>query len=97
MKSQLKGNLLNHRINFICLGVEKGFPTNLSMNLRELYHRGDPQIPAIYLIEYSSEQAFFNKFETMKQYFYPARVLKLNHYINLYPYDEQITKEVFEG
>ncbi|CAD8049840.1 unnamed protein product [Paramecium sonneborni] len=97
MKQSLKGNLQNHRINFICLGVEKGFPTNLSMNLRELYHKGDPQIPAIYLIEYSSEQAFFNKFETMKQYFYPARVLKLNQFVNLYPYDEQITKEVFEG
>ncbi|CAD8143516.1 unnamed protein product [Paramecium pentaurelia] len=97
MKTQLKGNILNHRINFICLGVEKGFPTNLSMNLRELYHRGDPQIPAIYLIEYSSEQAFFNKFETMKSYFYPARVFQLNQYVNLYPYDEQITKEVFEG
>ncbi|CAK58995.1 unnamed protein product (macronuclear) [Paramecium tetraurelia] len=45
------------------------------MNLRQLYHRGDPQIPALYLIEYSSELAFFNKFETMKLYFLPARFL----------------------
>jgi hypothetical protein len=36
------------------------------MQLRQLYHKGDNNIPALYLIEYVSEKAFFNKFEGMK-------------------------------
>ena len=55
MKQKLKGNIDKRNINFICLGIQSGFPTVLSMNLRKLYHDGDPQIPAIYLIEYTSE------------------------------------------
>ncbi|CAK71167.1 unnamed protein product (macronuclear) [Paramecium tetraurelia] len=94
---KLGGNTQNRNINFICLGVESGFPTNISMNLRQLYHRGDPQIPAIYLIEHASPQAFFNKFETMKKYFYPSQQLKLDRMINLFPYDEDVTDEVYEG
>lgn len=35
----------------------------------KLYHTGYDSIPALYLVEYSSEKAFFNKFETMKNYF----------------------------
>jgi len=57
------------KINFICLGIQSGFPTSISMTLRELYHLGDSAIPALYLIEYASEKAFFNKFETMKSCF----------------------------
>lgn len=67
------------------------------MKLRELYHVGDPQIPAVYLIEYASEQAFFNKFETMKPYFQSLKTLHLSDFVNLFPYDETISKEVFEG
>lgn len=32
------------------------------MNLREKYHTGDESIPALFLIEYTSEIAFKNKF-----------------------------------
>ena len=59
--SELRGNM-GRLVNFICLGVESGFPTFLSMNLRKLYHNGDEAIPPLYLIEYASEKAFFNKF-----------------------------------
>lgn len=93
----LKGNPLNRSINFICLGVESGFPTSISMSLRQLYHRGDPQIPAIYLIEHASEQAFFNKFESMKKYFYPSKMVKLDKLVNLFPFDEEVFDEVYEG
>lgn len=31
---KLKGNHENRKINFICLGIESGFPTFLSMRLR---------------------------------------------------------------
>lgn len=41
-------------INFVCLGVQSGFPTNIAMTLREVYHTGEETIPAIYLIEYAS-------------------------------------------
>lgn len=52
-------------ITMLCLGIQSGFPTKMSMDIRELYHTGDEKIPALYLIEYASEKAFFNKFETM--------------------------------
>jgi hypothetical protein len=68
----LKGNTRGLIINFICLGIQSGFPTFLSMRLRELYHKGDETIPALYLIEYASEKAFFNKFESMRKYFFSA-------------------------
>lgn len=42
------------------------------MQLRKLYHRGDEAIPALFLVEYVSEKAFFNKFEGIKKYFYSS-------------------------
>lgn len=41
-------------ITFLCLGIQKGFPTTIAMHLRQLYHTGDEMIAAIYLIEYAS-------------------------------------------
>lgn len=65
---KLKGS--NGRdITFLCLGIKSGFPTFVSIDLRKLYHTGDEKIPAVYLIEYASEKAFFNKFETMSNCF----------------------------
>ena len=52
-------------ITMLCLGIQSGFPAKMSMDIRELYHTGDEKIAALYLIEYASEKAFFNKFETM--------------------------------
>ncbi|CAK90707.1 unnamed protein product (macronuclear) [Paramecium tetraurelia] len=97
MKQRLKGNVQKRNINFICLGIEDEFPTFLAMQLRQLYHKGDPQIPALYLIEHASEQAFHNKFEIMKRYFYSTKMLQVNNVVNLFPYDEEVTDEVYEG
>lgn len=66
---ELKGNYNRRRLNFICLGIGSSFPTFLSMRLREKYHKGDETLPAIFLIEYPSEKAFLNKFESIKPYF----------------------------
>ncbi len=41
-------------ITFLCLGIQKEFPTAVAMQLRSLYHSGDEAIPAVYLIEYAS-------------------------------------------
>ncbi len=49
----LSGNQ-NLKINFLCLGIGKEFPTFISMRLREKYHSGDEQIPAIFMIEFVS-------------------------------------------
>jgi len=57
----LRGGL-GRDITMLCLGIQSGFPTKMAMQIRELYHTGDEKIPAIYLIEYASEKAFFNKF-----------------------------------
>lgn len=75
MKELQGGN--KRSINFICLGIQSGFPTKLSMRLRELYHTGDETIPAVYLIEYASEKAFFNKFETMSSCFKASRAITI--------------------
>lgn len=74
----LKGHK-EHMINFICLGVGSEFPTFLSMRLREKYHTGDATLPAIFLIEYPSEKAFLNKFESIQPY------LEFNHKRNIEP------------
>jgi len=42
------------------------------MKLRSLYHNGTENIPALFLIEYMSEKALMNKFETMKKYFFTS-------------------------
>lgn len=84
----LKGDK-NRVINFICLGIEKNFPTFISMKLRELYHTGDQNIPALYLIEYTSEKAFFNKFESMKQYFEGVRKRDVVPEVRLFPWDKE--------
>ena len=65
---KLRGGL-GRDITLICLGIQSGFPTKIAMDIRELYHTGDEKIPALYLIEYASEKAFFNKFETMTNCF----------------------------
>lgn len=93
--SLLKGHM-GYRINFMCLGIQSGFPTFLAMKLRQLYHTGDDNIPAIYLIEYASEKAFFNKFETMKPYFNKCSLLDIIPPVRLYPW-EKPTEEVYEG
>lgn len=51
--TKLKGGQ-GRDIIFLCLGIQSGFPTKISMQLRQLYHTGDETIPAIYLIEYAS-------------------------------------------
>jgi|JI91814BRNA_FD_contig_21_2260186_length_537_multi_2_in_0_out_0_1 hypothetical protein len=63
-------------ITLLCLGIQSGFPTKMAMEIRKLYHTGDEKIPAIYLIEYASEKAFFNKFETMSNCFKISNTVK---------------------
>jgi len=48
------------------------------MRLRDLYHTGDETIPALYLIEFASEKAFFNKFEVIKRFFYAAKKVSID-------------------
>jgi hypothetical protein len=49
------------------------------------------------LIEHASEQAFFNKFETMKKYFYAAAALRMSREIQMFPFSEEVTDEAYEG
>lgn len=84
----LKGNPKGRYINFICLGIQSGFPTFLSMKLRETYHTGDSTIPAIFLIEYVSDKAFLNKFESMKPYFVSAASVNVHPPVIRYPWAE---------
>lgn len=42
-------------IHFICIAVGAGFPTFVAMGLREIYHSGEPNIPAVFLIDTSKD------------------------------------------
>ncbi|KRX05847.1 hypothetical protein PPERSA_03784 [Pseudocohnilembus persalinus] len=95
--NKLKGNNEDRKINFVCLGIKSGFPTFLSMQLRKLYHRGDEAIPALFLVEYVSEKAFFNKFEGIKKYFYSSGSVQVEPAIQFFPWDESVTDSAYEG
>ena len=93
----LKGNKSYRKINFICLGVGKSYPHFLSMKLRELYNSGDENLPALFLIEYPSEKAFFNKFEGIKKYFYYTKIMKIIPSVTICPWDDTSVDWVHEG
>ncbi|EGR31807.1 zinc-binding dehydrogenase family protein, putative [Ichthyophthirius multifiliis] len=93
---KLNGNQ-SHKLNFICLGIQSGFPTFLSVRLRQIYHKGDDSIPALFLIEYMSEKALFNKFEGMRNYFYAANIVSIDPPVMLFPWNESVTDSVYEG
>ena len=58
------------------------------MRLREKYHKGDEGIPALFLIEYMSEKALFNKFEGMRNYFYTSASIQIDPPVMIFPWDE---------
>ena len=82
---KLKGNQ-GRTVTFICLGIQSQFPTFISMQLRKLYHNGLPSIPALYLIEYCSDVALFNKFETMKAHFTHKKLLSIKPPVIAFPW-----------
>lgn len=87
-------------ITMLCLGIQSGFPTKMSMDIRELYHTGDEKIPALYLIEYASEKAFFNKFESMANCFKISNQVRCTHglkQLKEYPWEKEGGAEVKEG
>ncbi len=92
---KLKGNQ-GRTVTFICLGIQSQFPTFLSMYLRELYHNGLPSIPALYLIEYYSDAALFNKFETMKEHFTHKKQLSVKPAVSVFPWMSPMS-QVYEG
>lgn len=82
----LNGNK-GRSVSFMCLGVQKGFPTFISMQCREIYHNADQSIPSIFLIEYSSEKAFFNKFQAIKPFLTVLEEIKLDPEQFLFPWE----------
>ena len=93
---KLKGNTDGRKINFLCLGVGKSFPTFIAMTLREKYHTGDMTIPAIFMIEFITEKAYEIKFAALKKYFSFNQPRKINPPVCLFPWREYTT-EVFEN
>lgn len=64
------------------------------MKLRTLYHNGTENIPALFLIEYMSEKALMNKFETMKKYFFTSQSVKIDPPIQIFPWEEEVFDEM---
>lgn len=75
------------RLTFMCVGIQSGFPTKVSMFLREKYHRGDSSVPSIFLIEYASDKAFFNKFQSLKPFISVKHNLKVDPPQRLFPWE----------
>ena len=84
------------KITFMCLGVQSGFPTFISMHLRELYHNGDASCPSIFLIEYSSDKAFFNKFQSIRPFIKTKEEIKVDPEQFLFPW-EAVSPSIPEG
>lgn len=93
--SELDGNDGTKRINFICIGVGPGFPTFISMKLREKYHNGDETLPAIFLIEHVSEKAYTIKFEAIKPFLTVGQTRVVVPPVCVFPWREY-TDKVFE-
>lgn len=66
------------------------------MNLRKLYHNGDEGIPPLYLIEYASEKAFFNKFQTILPFLKGGNLLDVIPPCRVYPWEDP-KSELYEG
>ena len=86
--SELAGNDGTRRINFICIGVGAGFPTFISMKLREKYHNGDDTLPAIFLIEHISEKAYTIKFEAIKPFLCVGQKVIVSPPVCVFPWRE---------
>ena len=86
--SELEGNDGTKRINFICIGVGSGFPTFISMKLREKYHNGDETLPAIFLIEHISEKAYTIKFEAIKPFLTVGQQRQVKPSVCVFPWRE---------
>lgn len=91
----LKGGA-GRKITFMCLGVQSGFPTFISMYLREIYHTGDATCPSIFLIEYSSDKAFFNKFQSIRPFIATKAEIKVDPEQFLFPW-EAVAPSIPEG
>ena len=86
---RLKG-FKGRSLTFMCVGVQSGFPTKVSMFLREKYHRGDSTVPSIFLIEYASDKAFFNKFQSLRQYCAVKQDLTVDPPQRLFPWEQPV-------
>lgn len=91
----LKGGQ-GRKITFMCLGVQSGFPTFISMYLREIYHTGDATVPSIFLVEYSSDKAFFNKFQSIRPFIKTKEEIKVEPEQFLFPW-EAVSPSIPEG
>ena len=93
--SKLQGNKDKRRINFLCLGAGSGFPTFISMQLRETYHNGDETVPAVFLIEYVTEKAYTIKFQSIMEFMTFSVEKKVNPPVTVFPWREPMNS-VFE-
>jgi hypothetical protein len=91
----LKGGA-GRKITFMCLGVQSGFPTFISMYLREIYHTGDATCPSIFLVEFSSDKAFFNKFQSIRPFIKTKEEIKVDPEQFLFPW-EAVAPTIPEG
>lgn len=82
-------------ISFMCLGVLSGFPTFISMQLRQKYHTSDPTVPSVFLIEYSGQKAFFNKFQSLREYIKTKEPIKISPSQLVFPWEgmQDVAKE----
>ena len=94
--SKLKRVNDNQQVTFMCLGILAEFPTFVSMKLREIYHNGDPTCPSVFLIEYLSEKALFNKFQSLRTFLRSRKMVKVEPSQILIPW-ESCVDEMPEG
>ena len=94
--SQPKTVLDGRKLAFLCLGAGKGFPTKTAMQLRKTYHRGDDSVPAVFLIEHPSDNAYQQKFKDILPYLMFKQEVKIQPAVCVFPWKDN-TETVYEG
>ena len=83
-------------INLICIGVGSGFPTFISMQLREKYHNGNPSIPAVFLSSNSGIE-FPEILQNIQQFITKLEFLDCKPDVQAFPWSFTLSNRVFEN
>lgn len=89
------------QINFICLGICGGdqwlFPTEIAIQLRNMYHNGSPNVPPlVYVRRFSDWSLFETAFDYIYTYLDKPCQLQLDQSVAHFPWSPE-TKEAYEG
>ncbi|CAD8122178.1 unnamed protein product [Paramecium sonneborni] len=103
----IKQNMPNVKnLNFICVGVGNGFPTHISMSLRNLYHTGNLSIPAVFIVDVHDQTSqerekflhtiFQEEFQSVGNILVPRKQCETTPVL-CFPWSQELTTKAWSG